>query len=122
MGAFCEDDANVTIKEASNTVECNTIFKWYLKDFAPSADQLPQSILSFLNAEGKKKELLQKMIDKGSVRVEFIKYDWSSSISHSKDFNKSGLKADQYILKSALFGISTVTLTQIERYGFKFNT
>mmetsp|Transcript_14737 Transcript_14737/g.22332 ORF Transcript_14737/g.22332 Transcript_14737/m.22332 type:complete len:534 (-) Transcript_14737:59-1660(-) len=104
--AFCEQDDNVMIKESSNTVVCNTIFKWYMDDFAPSTSQLPVALLAFL--KGAKKQSLQNMIDKSnnkgssSIKVEFFKYDWSSNVTESKKFSKSNLSANQYTLKSIL--------------------
>lgn len=101
--SFCEDDTNVSINESSQTLHCNTILKWYLKDFASSTNELPKAIVHFLNPNGSKRKILENLIKKGPVKVQFNEYDWSSNVSHSKDFQKSGLKADQYLLKTALF-------------------
>lgn len=102
--SFCEDDANIKIKESTQTLHCNTILKWYLKDFAPSLNELPKALLSFLNPDGDKRNMLESLIAKGPIKVQFNEYDWSSDVSHGKDFSKSGLKADEYSLKTAFFG------------------
>ncbi len=91
------------VKESSQTIHCNTILKWYLKDFASSRNELAKALLKFLNPKGTKRKALENMIGKGLVKVHFNEYDWSSNVSHSKDFSKSGLKADEYSLKNALF-------------------
>lgn len=91
--AFCEQD--VTLDEKSNTLHCSTIFKWYSKDFAPSTYKLPQAILHFLNPKGEKREILERMMKKGSVKVKFMAYDWGSNVSHSKEFEVP--KPDQFI-------------------------
>ena len=101
--SFCEDDANVSINESSQTLHCNTILKWYLKDFASSINDLPKALVQFLNPNGSKRKILENLINKGPIKVQFNEYDWSNNVSHSKDFQKSGLKANQYLLKTALF-------------------
>ncbi len=96
--AFCEQDDNVMINESSNTLTCNTIFKWYIEDFAPSISELPVALLQFL--KGSKKLSLEKMIEKGPIKVEFFRYDWGSNITSSKKFSNSNLVADQYSLNA----------------------
>jgi len=98
--AFCEADDNVMVDESSHSLTCNTIFKWYMNDFAPSIAQFPQALLKYL--KGVKKETLQKMIKKGNIKVKFYTYDWGSDVSNSRDFFTSDLKSDQYSLKSVL--------------------
>lgn len=102
--AFCEDDGNVSVDESSQSLHCNTILKWYLKDFTSSANDLPKALLSFLSPDGDKRKALERLLDtKGSpVKVQFNEYDWSSNVSQSKDFSKSDLKADQYSLNTCL--------------------
>ncbi len=94
--AFCEQDDNVKLEPILNEIYLNTIFNWYRQDFAKTNGDLPKVILGFLR--GEKKEMLEKMINKKSVKVKFNTYDWSSSVVNSKTFDASALKRDTFIL------------------------
>ena len=101
--AFCEQD--IKLDESTNSMHCNTIFKWYSKDFARSVNALPKEIVQFLNPNGGKYKILQSMIKKGSIKIVFEKYDWGSNVSHSKDFDKSELNANQFKVKNLFLGV-----------------
>lgn len=96
--AFCEQD--ITVDESSKSMLCSTIFKWYLPDFAPSISELPKALMKFLYPKGEKFKLLEKMIEQGPIKVKFREYDWGSNVVETKVFDKSNLKADQYLLKT----------------------
>lgn len=99
--AFCEQEDNVRVDEASNELHLNMIFKWYRPDFASSLADLPQSLLPYLLNE--RKVSLQNMIESGrKIKIKFNTYDWSSNISKSKEFNNALLQANEFSLKSVL--------------------
>lgn len=97
--AFCELDENVLIDEAKSTVHLSMIFKWYLKDFCSSVDELPKVVVQHLRKE--KKATLQMLIDSViPLKVKFLEYDWSSNVSINKDVGKYDFKGDEYSVKS----------------------
>lgn len=90
---FCEKDAQVEIKEKEMTLLLSELFKWYRDDFCSStADSLPKAILKYLR--GNKKAILERMLLKGSVKVKFISYDWSTNASDFVPFRGGSVKAD----------------------------
>lgn len=91
--AFFEGDDNCRLNEKTNTMEVSQILNWYRVDFASSNAELPKKILEFLR--GEKKATLQRMLDKGSVKVKFNTYDWTTNASDFVPFQYSRLIADK---------------------------
>lgn len=93
--AFCEDDAQVKVKERDMTLQLPTIFKWYREDFCSSNADLPKAVLKYLR--GQKKQTLERMLLKGpasSVKVQFLPYDWSTNASDFVPFSWGSVKAN----------------------------
>ena len=91
--AFCEDDSHVRVVEAEGAVYLSSIFKWYREDFATSNSELPKAVLRFLR--GAKKSALERMIsNRGTVKVHFNTYDWSTNASDFEPFSGGNVKAN----------------------------
>ena len=103
--AFTEDDGNVLIDDVKYELHLTTIMSWYRVDFAESKTKLPEAVVQYLR--GDRKERLEKMIQhkEKSIKVKFLKYDWSTNASASKKFNSGVLKANKSS-PAAIFSIS----------------
>ena len=82
--AFCEDDSNVLVDESKRELRVSKIFKWYSGDFSTSKGQIPLQILKHLI--GKKKALLEQLVQNGNLAVDFVPYDWTTNDSRSQTF------------------------------------
>lgn len=101
--AFCEDDNNVRVDAVNHKLYLNKILSWYMADFAPTEEELPAKIVTFLR--GAKKEQLQDMIRRDHLKpisVRFNSYDWSTNASDAISFDAGNLTA-QYFSAKALF-------------------
>jgi hypothetical protein len=93
---FCQEDAQVEIKEREMTVQLSEIFKWHREDFcSPTADTLPKAVVKYLR--GNKKSALERMLLRGpssSVKVKFLPYHWSTNASDFVPFTGGSVKAN----------------------------
>jgi hypothetical protein len=92
---FCQDDAQVNIKEKDMTLSLSEIFRWYREDFCSCTADLPKAVLKYL--KGPKKQTLERMLLKGTascVKVKFIPYDWSTNASDFVPFTGGSVKAN----------------------------
>lgn len=100
--AFAEDDNNVRVVPEGRKIYLNKILSWYMTDFAPTEEELPAVVATFLR--GKKKEELENMIkfDAKNIHVKFMSYDWGTNASDYVPFDAGNLQA-QYYSPKALF-------------------
>lgn len=68
---FVRDPAKNRFDAASRTLYLSSIFEWFQEDFEHAAKTLPEFIASYAG------EPTAAAIRAGSVRVEFLGYDWS---------------------------------------------
>jgi len=100
---FTDNDENVFVDEEKNELKLTMILNWFSSDFAPSKDQIPESILPFLRDGSTKKEILQRMIRKNStIKVNFFEYDWSTNASNFKQFDTKRLTSNYFSLRAIL--------------------
>jgi len=97
--AFAEQDENVKVIEENHELYLNRIFKWYKVDFGNSLSSLPCYILKLLR--GKKKESLQRMINKKTkISVKFFPYNWGTNSERNKTY--AGVRRPEAISIKAL--------------------
>jgi hypothetical protein len=82
--AFCDDNNNVYLNESTGEIRLSKIFKWYQGDFASSKEQIPSQILKYLT--GDKKDLCQRLLQKGNVNIDYVAYDWATNDVRSRTF------------------------------------
>ena len=100
---FTDNDENVFVDEEKNELKLTMILNWFSSDFAPSKDQIPESILPFLREGSTKKETLQRMInEKSSIKVNFFEYDWSTNASQCQQFDTKQLKSNYSSFRAIL--------------------
>ena len=93
---FCEDEANVSVKD--NALYVSKIFMWYRADFGEgntsvSAGDLPKVVCNYMHM-GPKKQQLTKLLNSGNVKLNPLPYDWSANASEIKEFKPRALKAN----------------------------
>ena len=69
--AFVGDAGKNRFDRASRTLYLSSIFKWFREDFERAATTLPEFVARFAD------EPTASAIRAGSVRIEFLDYDWS---------------------------------------------
>jgi len=101
--SFCEGDDAVLIKLEEKELHLSMIFKWFRTDFAPTRDELPQAVLSFLKKSSKSRRLMSLLgyeedgtrTSDSCITVRFLSYDWSAKASHHKAFLIRDLKTNE---------------------------
>jgi hypothetical protein len=88
--AFCEDEENVRI--GGETLYLSKIFNWYQEDFGTSTTELAETVLTFLRGNNKRE--LETLLLRGSVKVKYNNYDWSTNASESLAFSGGNVKAN----------------------------
>jgi hypothetical protein len=69
--AFLRDPARNRYDPASRTLSLSSIFKWFRGDFEAAAGTLPAFVARYVD------EPTAEALRRGSVKVEFLDYDWS---------------------------------------------
>jgi hypothetical protein len=90
--AFCEDDSNVLV--GKEHLHLSSIFNWYKEDFGGGSMEVAKTIAKFLR--GKKKMQMESLLRTGSIKIKYIKYDWSTNASDSIPFSAGNIKANTF--------------------------
>ena len=120
--AFCQEDSNVMLDEATNTLHLSMLFKWYRNDFGVRSDRdLAAKIMTYLPKRGEKYRALSRMFQKKSgsfkdmlrthsptrskgkeLKIKYITYDWGSKSAPGKclEFKSGVLKTNAVSLKA----------------------
>ena len=91
--SFCEDAANVRIYQEKKELHLSPIFSWYRIDYAEKKSELPKVAVGYLR--GTKKQSLERMLDRDSVKVCWLDYDWSTNSSAQNVFEMESMKANK---------------------------
>jgi hypothetical protein len=90
--AFCEDDNNVRV--GNEHLHLSSIFNWYKEDFGGESMEVAKTIAPFLR--GEKKLQLENLLGKGSIKIKYNKYDWSTNASDFLPFSAGNVKANVF--------------------------
>ena len=75
--AFCEDDSNVLVVDAT-TLCLSKILFWYGSDFAPTPNEVLRVVAGFLQGN-KKTELLAALNSGNELTISYFDYDWGEN-------------------------------------------
>mmetsp|Transcript_6522 Transcript_6522/g.15949 ORF Transcript_6522/g.15949 Transcript_6522/m.15949 type:complete len:515 (-) Transcript_6522:144-1688(-) len=92
--AFCEMEENVKISTTSdgNTLlSVSKIFEWYRADFNGGGIEVAKILVDWLR--GERKELLEKAINEGKLKVKSLTYDWSTNAKRCLKYDGTRPKA-----------------------------
>jgi Protein of unknown function, DUF547/Domain found in Dishevelled, Egl-10, and Pleckstrin (DEP) len=89
--AFCNDEKNVKF-EGDRTLQLSMIFSWYVEDFGGNTTEAATTVLKYLR--GAKAAALRDLIAEGTLKVKYIKYDWTTDASDFVVFSGSAIKTD----------------------------
>ena len=94
--AFCESDENVRIDAENDTLYLNQIFNWYGVDFGSNLSDVAATVNSYL--WGEKRKQMQRVLNdeqrRQNLKLEFVKYDWSTDSQTLMPFILEDAKLD----------------------------
>ncbi|RUS78046.1 hypothetical protein EGW08_014185 [Elysia chlorotica] len=76
--AFLENSDGCQIDMSNQSIQLSSIFKWYKVDFGSNDKELLEFVADHMG-EGQKLTDLQTLMKKGTYRLSFLPYDWSTN-------------------------------------------